>query len=312
MYRRLERQTIESVDRNFKKSIEQSSIGKTDRKGLKYWLFNPSEVLMRIKYLKHVCITIVLGLFLSGSIIVEAHRPYAIKQGYIKSPSGESVIVEKLYGDGIFYADPVKVQLRNRFGAVIASAKTGSDYYFCPNIDYCWVFVYGQFLVEPFKLDADSINWDRIPKIPEDFRASLNKYLKADENWLANSHLGYPSYKDKSFGFIPENPLLKIISPVIILSLNICGYLFILGLSFLLTIAYRCFLQMVVRQKWSAFLSLLMQCLNLLALVLIVVILLVTFFIITMYKAWPIPYSILVIGLGLYWGSRVKLMNLEP
>jgi hypothetical protein len=122
-----------------------------------------------------------------------AHSSYAVKVKTLEDPNGSSLILEKLYGDGIFFADPVKVQIRNKNGVVIAQSKTATHIgIFCPYIQFCWAFPYETLFVNPIYLDFQKLNYKASlkPKLP----SALIHYLNGSTGKLPSSAFNAPVY----------------------------------------------------------------------------------------------------------------------
>lgn len=134
-----------------------------------------------------------------------AHRPYLIKEGTINDPNGNSLILEKLYGDGIFTTDPVSFQIRSKNGALLAYTPTSEHVaVFCPDVRFCWGFLYGT--VSPFatgmKLGYESIDWNSQAQkldLKGDEAELYQKYLEDEKQKRAYSYgFDYPEMrKDK-------------------------------------------------------------------------------------------------------------------
>lgn len=175
--------------------------------------------------MKAILLSAIFLIFTSSSAF--AHRPYIVKQGGIKDPNGNILIKEKLYGDGIFTSDPQSFQIRNLKGSVLAATSVATHVaVFCPNVDFCWVFPYGQFSLFSygFKLDAASINWDSTNALPnfqkendEDEEKAFSHYLNnADQKHFHSYNLGYPELRDEAMsGFLPVTWSI-IVSPCMI------------------------------------------------------------------------------------------------
>lgn len=155
-----------------------------------------------------------------------AHRPYLIKEGSISDPSGNPVILERLYGDGIFTSDPVSFQIRSRSGALLAHTPTAEHVaVFCPDVNFCWAFPYG--IASPFtvgmRLDHESIDWDApAPKLDiKDNEAELyQKYLEDKKQKRAYSYsFDYPEMrKDQQGKGFSASAWSIVFSPLFILA----------------------------------------------------------------------------------------------
>lgn len=152
-----------------------------------------------------------------------AHRPYVIKEGTISDPSGNLLILEKLYGDGIFTSDPVSFQIRSKIGALLAYTPTADHVaVFCPKINFCWAFPYG--VASPFttgyKLDHTSTDWNAAPQkldLQGEEEELYKKYLSDTKQRDARSYsFGDPWGRKDQKGFIPSNASI-IFSPLLII-----------------------------------------------------------------------------------------------
>jgi hypothetical protein len=162
----------------------------------------------------------------------QAHRPYAVKEYTIQGPNKQTMIVEKLFGDGIFYGDPVRLQIRNQQGAVIAHSKTATHVgVFCPSIQFCWAFPYNDLLVEPLLLDYEKLQYNAsdVTNQPE----ALADYLSGAIKVLRDDRLGYPSYRDTPQNFSTGSPLIKLLSPIIIIANSFLTFLGLAVIYFL-------------------------------------------------------------------------------
>ena len=168
---------------------------------------------------------------LSFTMPAQAHRPYLVKKNTIAAPSNMTVITEKLYGDGIFTADPVSFQLRNTNGAVLAYTPVASHVAtFCPHIKFCWAFPYGprSILTIGLKLDYQTIDWlaqqpppsEDITGIDPEESTSYEKYLKDKRQKITRSHnFGYPEMRSGAAmqGFSYISPAI-VLSPLFIIA----------------------------------------------------------------------------------------------
>ncbi|WP_395020376.1 hypothetical protein [Dongia sp.] len=125
------------------------------------------------------CRPAALVLLLAAALLVSlgqpafAHRPYTVALETLDFGGGRSATLEILYGDGIFFADPARAQLRTEAGATVAKTSVaGNVVSFCMSVEYCWVFLYGPIPV-PWRLDPDRIAWDS--------PADLNPYPEFDD-----------------------------------------------------------------------------------------------------------------------------------
>jgi hypothetical protein len=104
-------------------------------------------------------ILLAVALVVSHAQPAHAHRSYAVPQKTLDFGDGRTATLEILYGDGIFFADPARAQLRTKEGATVAKTPVdGHAVTFCPSVAYCWVFLYGPFPI-PWRLNPDEIAW---------------------------------------------------------------------------------------------------------------------------------------------------------
>ena len=163
---------------------------------------------------------IFLILVLQGITSAEAHSPHAIKVNTIKDPNGNPLIVEKLYGDGIFGPDPTRLQIRNRHGVVIARSTTDSSIFaFCPELQFCWAF-HNAIGLQALKLDYKNLSYEKTD--PASLSPGLKDYL-LNTTYIHGSEadLSWPKIQDRTEGFIEINTPLMLLSPIIVLMDNI-------------------------------------------------------------------------------------------
>jgi hypothetical protein len=134
-----------------------------------------------------------LALFSFLPTHAEAHSPYFVDYSDWITEGQEEYRLQGLYGDGIFFADPVRVVLRNRNGGVSAATATGlqaSGY--CPSLDFCWGFTFGLSGVfptlwrllpsemerTPANQEDESFGYPEIGKdLPQGFTISYNYFM---------------------------------------------------------------------------------------------------------------------------------------
>lgn len=134
-----------------------------------------------------------------------AHQPYSKEVSILQSPSGDPLIVEKLFGDGIVVSDPVSLQIRNENNAVIANSPVG-DYLtaFCPALRFCLAFRYGNInlFAEAWKLDYANLNYN-----------AGDDHKIADEDYFHDD----PDRRKGSQGFNQASFIWTLVSPVFII-----------------------------------------------------------------------------------------------
>jgi len=164
--------------------------------------------------------------FLLSLILVApayGHNAYLVQQGFTTDPNGNTLILEKLYGDGIFTIDPARLQLRNRNGAVVAHTQTSAQIaYFCPTISFCWAFAYNSIL--PFsigeRLATDGIDWDAPVPANNSGKAAeqqFQDYLNGRSHRFSSDGLEYPERNSKSVLHFSPVKASILLSPFIIL-----------------------------------------------------------------------------------------------
>ncbi len=174
-------------------------------------------------HMRHVLLLALIFLITSPAY---AHRPYLVKEGSINDPSGNPVILEKLYGDGIFTSDPVSFQIRSKNGALLAHTPTAEHVaVFCPDISFCWAFPYG--IVSPFtvgmRLNHESIDWSA-PAPQLDMKGEeaelYKKYLEDKKQKRAYSYsFNYPEMrKDNPGNGFSASTLSIAFSPFVIIA----------------------------------------------------------------------------------------------
>jgi hypothetical protein len=78
---------------------------------------------------------------------------------------GRTATLELLYGDGIFFADPVRAQLRTTHGATVGKTPMANNIVtFCPSSRFCWVFLSGLIPI-PWRLIPGEIAWSAAPAV---------------------------------------------------------------------------------------------------------------------------------------------------
>jgi len=242
----------------------------------------------------HVVLFLLLLLF-SGT--AEAHRPYLVRQTEVQAPSGEPVIVEKLYGDGIFVADPVRLQLRSQNGALLAytPVSRGNISYICPHIKFCWAFAFNAFTLfsAGYLLDPSAVQWSSAPqvlKLNPDEALSFRQYLAGRADYVAAESFGYPEAENEPGQHFKQNWAGLFLSPLAIVA-QYTVFLFLLaGLSFAVQVVTRALLI-----KWRAG--------GLLALVIIYPAVFLLVLAAGLYQGIPMAYALAFWCLG-FWAAR--------
>lgn len=166
--------------------------------------------------------------------IAFAHQPYLEKQGYIHD---YTLIKETLSGDGIFAKNPMRFQIRNLDGEVLAYSRTASHITsFCFSTQFCWVFSYD--FINPFiagyYLDYKNLK-PQETKIKEEDLVSFDQYLKNKNIKRFTSYsLGYPEHTNDLPAGFRSYPLTKFLSPVVIIIDQYIPVLFFAFSTFLL------------------------------------------------------------------------------
>lgn len=239
-----------------------------------------------------------------------AHPPYIVKEKDIIGPNNENLIVEKLYGDGIFGSDPVAFQIRNSNGAVIASSIVSDNIaYFCPSISNCWIFPNGflPFFSKGYKLNSENLEYSKKLSDKNNFqedRVKFEDYLQGREKTLQSNSLPYPESNDEEpYGF-SDVPLSYIASPFVMIFDKAFHYAFVVLLIYaqikICKKISRSLYQIENKPKVSPLLSIL-------AYLLITSFLVVDLFIVLIMAlsfAVPISYLIAFIGLGIFLANK--------
>lgn len=167
-----------------------------------------------------------------------AHRPYVEKQGTIKGFDGKNIIVEYLYGDGIFAKDPMRIQLRHENGGLIAATNvTDFGIAYCKTLDYCYLTTYGALFPFPHVLQVDVKNLSYPPPPleahSESEKSSWEAYHRDGKvKRLSSIVLGYPELSKNSQQGLKEAPILTqiaFIPLVIFYNLHLIALGFIVG-----------------------------------------------------------------------------------
>lgn len=182
-----------------------------------------------------------------------AHSPYAVKKGTLIAPGGQIVVKEKLYGDGIFSADPVTFQIRNRNGTVLANTPVAEHVaVFCPSVSFCWAFPYGflSSFATGYKLDAKKVEWDSdllSPYLKDEGLEGFKHYFDDKrEKVFRGPGQDYPEFTKKDSGFV-EVSFTAFISPIVIASDQIVVLLCLLILTIIPSVLYWLFF----RRAWT-------------------------------------------------------------
>lgn len=249
---------------------------------------------------------LILALGLLCALPVEAHRPYAIKVKTLEAPHGESLILEKLYGDGIFVADPVRLQVRNKNGVVIAHSRTASHVSeFCPSVQFCWAFPYEELFVTPMYLDFKKLKYNETSKSKIPAEPELNDYLKGTTDNIHSDNISYPDYGDKSENFLKGSPVIQLLSPLIIITDNIANFLVLAAIFFIPSFLYPIFCSLIMSKNDITKNPFARFGLGLFAAILLVpysCFLLFTIIGILITDSTPFIYSLLIIGLSIWAG----------
>jgi hypothetical protein len=246
-------------------------------------------------------IILVFALFFLAANSAYAHSPYLIKEGIVADPNGNEVILEKLYGDGIFTADPVSFQIRSKNGTLLAFTSTASQIgVVCPHVKFCWAFLYWGILPVGIglKLDHQSIDWNKPApheKLGEKRAEEFKKYLEDNDQKRAYG-FEYPEHrKDNSTGFT-EVWWTFPFSPIFIIAGYIVPLIAILFLTALPLFLYACVKKYLGLNNISAIL--------ISALTTLVTLGYAAFYLLALFICWftigtPTLYMLLFIALGL-------------
>lgn len=167
-----------------------------------------------------------------AAVPVFAHKPYGHLQKDLRSPQGERLVLEKVFGDGLFGPDPSSLQLRNRHGAVIAY--TPANIFvgvFCPSLDACWAFPHDSILGlgAPYRLEPGSLDYEK-PLDP----GAMDKAADKSAPWLEN-----PYNRKEPLGFRRDRSILMRLATPFFTLLDHGYFLGLLALSIILPPAAR-------------------------------------------------------------------------
>jgi hypothetical protein len=77
-----------------------------------------------------------------------AHSPYRQNRQEVRDEQGRFFFIEEFYGDGIFWVDPMRVQVVDGHNRIYASTPQGSrGEIFCPKITSCYALIYNGFSI---------------------------------------------------------------------------------------------------------------------------------------------------------------------
>jgi hypothetical protein len=187
----------------------------------------------------------------------EARSSYLVKVQTLKTPNGNPIILERLYGDAVDSPPYVRLQLRNEYGVVEAYSSAGTYIsIFCPSLDNCWAFPYIDISIKAERLIPDAITLT--PKQKSTYSSGLLDDLMKPktidllklQNYLTRpeiTSIESPEGTDPRFasenrlGFQPGHSALTLLGPIIIflnnplliLLLIILYYLPAFGLTYL-------------------------------------------------------------------------------
>lgn len=142
-----------------------------------------------------------------------AHMPYAVEVKTLQDIHGEPLILERLFGDGIFAPDPVSLQVRNRNGAVIAYTSVNQSVsVYCSSLEFCWACPHSTLSLwaTPVRLNHESLDYDQ--QISTEARSRLKReggVTRGFEN---------PDSRSAPLGFAADSSLLALsLSPLLII-----------------------------------------------------------------------------------------------
>jgi hypothetical protein len=119
-----------------------------------------------------------LLVFLSSSA-ASAHSPYARPVASFVTADGRALSIELYYGDGIFFADPVRGQVKDSRGAVVAYTPVGVNAAAsCRSLDDCLIYLSnGIGVVESaWRLDIAQADWGA--DISDDFYVNFAEHAR--------------------------------------------------------------------------------------------------------------------------------------
>lgn len=103
-----------------------------------------------------------LSWLLVATVSASAHAPYANHVATLKPSDNVELKLYKSYIDGIFFTDPVKLEVRDPSDFILLETDFGRDIVlFCPDVARCVVFRYDG----SFPLVPEDIWWLRGPKL---------------------------------------------------------------------------------------------------------------------------------------------------
>ena len=230
-----------------------------------------------------------------------AHRPYAVKEKEIQGPQGQPLVVEKLFGDGIFSADPVSLQIRTKEGAVIAyTAVSPHVGVYCPSVSDCWAFPHDSLMgiVTAMHLDDTALDF--------------NKQLGPEEKGVivekAGTTYGFenPISRKEPLGFKQDRSLImKAVGPYFVIRDHL-GLLIFLALLCILPQALSAAEPKLTASRRSTEQTAIKFIIRALYTVDIVLLLGLSYLILSMVAPWS--YALAVAGLSL-WASRRYLQR---
>lgn len=182
------------------------------------------------------------------SASAQASDPTSIKIGTLQDPHGRTLIVERSLGGTILGPPPTNLQIRNYQGIVVAYSPTDNFVIsICPHVEFCLAIPHGGFytLSPVWKLDYQSVDFFA-QKIPNACYDNLNsdlshraeakelcEYLNNPEKLsVRNRAFNDPAYLKEPLNFSPAPPVMILISPFLVIMMNIhifLGYFFLGG-----------------------------------------------------------------------------------
>ena len=244
---------------------------------------------------------LVLAILLSAGA-AEAHRPYAVRIKSLEGPQGQPLIIEKLFGDGIFSADPVSLQLRNSRGAVLAYTPVGQHVaVFCPSLKSCWAFPHDALfgLASSWRLDPSGLEYER--PLDSDLEG------KIESRGRITYGFGDPGRRSAASGFKKEASLWPRLASPLFVFLDHAILLTVLAFTCAFPFALRCAKKRLTASRQGAaklaiaiFLGLL-YALNALVLLLLIYL--------TFSLAAPWLYALATAGLSRWAGGRCLRSN---
>lgn len=175
---------------------------------------------MAFKRQKKLLFAVLLVLFCFMTKDAEAHRDYLIKEKIINTPEGK-IIIEKHFGDGIILTDPLRLQVRNTNGEVVAYTPVATHIgVFCPSLEFCVAVPHGTIgaTSQPWKLSVENIYWDKTADPSSQRSQDLVEYLEKDSLRRTTLNEYLSGREDDMMGFETTGNIYLLLSPLLIIA----------------------------------------------------------------------------------------------